>query len=349
MFEQTVKAIGRLDSDAMFKAQERLNNLTKPLGSLGVLEAIAKQLSGITGEVIPTIKEKKIIIMAGDHGVVEEGVSAFPQEVTPQMVANFVHKGAAINVLTKHVGAEVRVVDIGVAGDIADLPITHAKVKKGTNNFTKGPAMTREEAVKALEVGIAIANEEIDRGVNLLGTGEMGIGNTTPSSAILSVLGGYSPEDVTGRGTGIDDKGLAIKQEVIAKGIAFNNPNPNDPIDVLSKVGGFEIAGLAGVILGAAARRVPVVIDGFISSAAALIAKEIAPNSVNFMIPSHGSQEPGHALMMELLGLKPILHLEMRLGEGTGAALAMNVVEASIKIIGEMATFAEAGVSEGTA
>lgn len=345
LLEKTLNSITDLDQEAMEKAQERLDILTKPQGSLGTLEAIAKQVAGITGNPRPIINKKVVTVMAGDHGVAAEGVSAVAQEVTTQMVSNFVNGGAGINVLARHVGAEVVVVDIGVAADIDSPTVINKKVKKGTSNMCEGPAMTRAEAIKALEAGIEIAEEQIAKGANLLATGDMGIGNTTPSTAILAVFSNIDIDIITGRGTGVDDEGLAKKKAAIAKAIELNQPNREDGIDVLAKVGGLEIAGLAGVILGAAAKRTPVVIDGFISTATALIAKSLNPLSVKYMIPSHSSEEPGHNLMLELLGFNPLLNLHFRLGEGTGAALGMGLVEAATKILNEMATFAEAGVN----
>lgn len=346
LFEETLRSIKPLDEKAMETARERQDQLTKPAGSLGVLEDISIKLAGITGNIINAVDNKAVVVMAGDHGVTEEGVSAFPKEVTPQMVLNFINGGAAINVLARHVGAKVRVVDVGVATAINDPGVTSRKVRNGTSNFTKGPAMTREEAIKAIEAGIEVANEEIDNGANLLATGDMGIGNTTPSSAILIALTAKSADGLVGKGTGINNGVLDHKKEVIEDAISLLKPDKNDPIDVLSKVGGFEIGALAGLILGAASRRVPVVIDGFISGAAALIAGRISPQSKDYMIASHVSVEPGHKVILDELGLKPMLHMDMRLGEGTGAALAMSLVDAATKIMKEMATFAEAGVSE---
>ncbi|MCF6096447.1 nicotinate-nucleotide--dimethylbenzimidazole phosphoribosyltransferase [Thermovorax subterraneus] len=346
ILERALKSIGDLDSTAMQKARERLDNLTKPKGSLGVLEDLAVKLAGISGKVFNDFKKKTVIIMAGDHGVVDEGVSAYPKEVTPQMVLNFLSGGAAINVLARHEGAEIVCVDIGVASDVDHPGLLVRKVKKGTDNMTKGPAMSREEAINAIEVGIATAWESIDKGSDLIATGDMGIGNTTPSSAILAAFSGKPLEEIVGRGTGIDDLRLEKKLNAIRKALEVNKPDPEDPIGVLAKVGGLEIAGIAGVILGAASRRVPVIIDGFISTAGALIASKINPHAVNFMIASHVSEEPGHKVMLELLGLKPMIFMRMRLGEGTGAVLAMNLVEAAAKIIKEMATFEEAGVSK---
>lgn len=345
LLNKTLNDIKPLDEAAMAKAKERQDQLTKPAGSLGVLEEISIKLAGITGKVISDVDKKAVVVMAGDHGVVDEGVSAFPREVTPQMVANFVNGGAAINVLSRHVGANVIVVDVGVAVPIDDASVVSRKVKSGTANFAKEQAMTREEAVQAIEVGIEVANELIDNGANLLATGDMGIGNTTSSSAILLALTGRPVDGLVGRGTGIGNGDLDHKRKVIADAISFHNPDQNDPIDVVAKVGGLEIAALGGLVLGAAARRIPVVIDGFISGAGALIAGCLSPLSKDYMIASHVSVEPGHRAILDELGLKPMLYMDMRLGEGTGAVLAMGMVEAATKVIKEMATFAEAGVS----
>jgi len=345
--EDTIARIKKLDQAAMKQAAARQDQLTKPQGSLGILEELSIRLAGIQGDQLPVIRKKVIIVMAGDHGVVAEGVSAFPQEVTPQMVANFAAGGAGINVLARHVGAEVRVVDMGVAAEVDQIPgVLRKKVRPGTANMAQGPAMTRQEAIACVEAGIEVAEDEIEDGADLLGTGDMGIGNTTPSSAILTVFSGASLEHTVGRGTGIGASALEQKREAIRRAIAANQPDPADGIDVLAKVGGLEIGGLAGVILGAAANHVPVIIDGFISAAAALVAASICPASKEYMIASHVSVEPGHKLMLEELGLKPMLFMNMRLGEGTGAALASSLVEASTKVLSEMATFAEAGVAE---
>lgn len=346
ILKEALKNIGDLDGTVMQKARERLDSLTKPRGSLGVLEDLAVKIAGIRGELFNDFKRKTVIIMAGDHGVVDEGVSAYPKEVTPQMVLNFLSGGAAINVLARHEGAEIVCVDIGVASDVDHPGLLVRKVKKGTDNMTKGPAMSREEAIEAIEVGIVTAWEAIDKGSDLIATGDMGIGNTTPSSAILAAFSGRPLEEIVGRGTGIDDIRLQKKLNAIKKALEVNKPDPQDPVGVLAKVGGLEIAGIAGVILGAASRRVPVIIDGFISTAGALVASKINPRAVNFMIASHVSQEPGHKVMLDLLGLEPMIFMRMRLGEGTGAVLAMNLVEAAVKIIREMATFEEAGVSK---
>ncbi len=345
ILERTLSQIEELDGRAMEMARKRQDSLTKPQGSLGALEEISVQLAGIFGRPLPPLGKKVVIVMAGDHGVVEEGVSLFPQEVTPQMVLNFLRGGAAINVLARHAGAEVRVVDVGVAEDVVGEGLIVRKIRRGTANMAKGPAMSREEAVRALEVGIQVAEEEVEAGALYLATGDMGIGNTTPSSAITAVLTGTDPEEVTGRGTGLDDEGRKRKVEVIRRAIRVNQPDPEDPLDVLSKVGGLEIAGIAGVVLGAAARRRPVLVDGFISGAGALVAAALAPRSRDYMIASHLSQEAGHRAALGRLGLKPLIHADMRLGEGTGAALGFLLVEAAVKIISEMATFDEAGVS----
>ncbi|WP_281885239.1 nicotinate-nucleotide--dimethylbenzimidazole phosphoribosyltransferase [Paenibacillus sp. YYML68] len=343
----TVSAIEPLCTDAVKQASERLDRLTKPPGSLGRLEELAMQVAGVTGELAPDLSRKAVIVMAADHGVCEEGVSAYPAEVTPQMVMNFVHGGAAVNVLARLVGAEVVCVDVGVNAELSHPALVHAKVRMGTANMALGPAMSRVEAETAIQAGIGLVSQLAAQGCRLLATGEMGIGNTTASAAILSVLGGVDVTLATGRGTGIDDARLLHKQAVIQRAIACNAPDASDPIDVLAKVGGLEIAGLVGVILGAARHRCPVVIDGFISSAAALVASRLAPLSKDYMIASHLSQEYGHARLLELIGLKPMLQLDMRLGEGTGAVLAFPLVEAAMRLLNEMATFESAGVSQG--
>lgn len=343
---ETIDQIEPLDERAMRLAKERQDTLTKPKGSLGILEDLSIQVAGITRNPIPKIHDKAIITMAGDHGVVEEGVSAYPQEVTLQMVYNFIRGGAGINVLGRHVGARVVVVDMGVAADVEHQNLVNKKVGYGTKNMTKGPAMSSEQAARSIEAGIEVFEEELRKGLDIVGTGDMGIGNTTSSSAIVAAITGEKVERVTGRGTGIDDAALKAKVRVIKKALKVNSPNKNDPLDVLAKVGGFEIGGLAGVVLGAAAHRIPVVIDGFISTAGALLATELAPLAKQYIIASHNSVEIGHRIMLERMGLRPLLDLRMRLGEGTGAALGISIVEASIKILEEMATFTDAGVSE---
>jgi nicotinate-nucleotide--dimethylbenzimidazole phosphoribosyltransferase len=329
------------------RALAHLDRLTKPRGSLGRLEELAAEIIALRRGDASPFRKKCIVVMAGDHGVVEEGVSAFPQEVTPQMVLNFLRGGAGINVLARRAGAEIAIVDIGVAGDLpVDPKLISRRIAPGTRNFAKGPAMTHVEAEKAVAIGWDVASELIAGGVDLIGTGEMGIGNTTPSSAIAAVVTGRPIEEITGRGTGIDDAGRDRKIAAIRKGIEVNRPDPADGFDLLSKVGGFEIGGLAGVILAGAAHRVPVVIDGFISGAAALIAALIAPTGRDYMIAAHDSVEPGHAAILEHLGKRPLLDLDLRLGEGTGAALAFPIIESALAIHNEMATFAAAGVSE---
>lgn len=343
--DETLVMIGDLIPEAMDRTRAHLDNLTKPRGSMGELEELAVRLAGITGNPFPRIRDKAVIVMAGDHGVVDEGVSAYPREVTLQMVYNFLAGGAGINVLARHAGARVTVVDIGVAAEIEHPGLISRKVRPGTANMTQGPAMSRDEAVSALEVGIERAVAEVEAGADALATGDMGIGNTTPSSAILAAFTGLPLDWVVGRGTGIAEESLRHKIDAIARALEVNRPDPDDALDVLSKVGGLEIAGLAGVILGAASRRVPVVIDGFISGAAALVAARLQPRAVQFMVASHVSEEPGHRHMLETLGLRPMLHMRMRLGEGTGAALAFPLLEAATKILSEMATFESAGVS----
>lgn len=339
------KKIKPLNEAALLEAALHLDQLTKPQGSLGKLESIAKQVAGITGLKIPDLSRKAVIVMAGDHGVCAEGVSAFPAEVTPQMVMNFLHGGAAVNVLARQAGAEVVCVDIGVNADLAHPQLISRKVRKGTRNIAQGPAMTREEALQAIAVGWELVEELFGRGVRLFATGEMGIGNTTSSAAMLIVLAGVDVQQAVGRGTGIDETRWLHKQEVIVRAIAVNQADARDALDVLSKLGGLEIAGLVGVILGAAAFGCPVVIDGFISSAAALVASRIAPISVDYMLGSHLSLEQGHAAMLESIGLAPMLQMDMRLGEGTGAVLAFHFVDAALKIMSEMATFTSAGIS----
>lgn len=344
--ENTIQSIQPLDEEAMQAAQTRQNELTKPAGSLGRLEALSIQIAGITGRPRPTLRRPAIITLAADHGIARKGVSAFPIEVTAQMVLNFLRGGAGINVLARHVGAEVIVADLGVAVDLPpsdDLIVS--KIGYGTRDFSVEPAMTREQARQSVEAGIAIAQTAIARGCDILGTGEMGIGNTTPSSAIAAVFTGRPVRELTGRGSGIDDAGLARKVALIEAALALHQPNPADGLDVLCKVGGFEIGGLAGVMLGAAATRTPVVVDGFISGAAALIAASLAPIARDYMIAAHRSVEIGHRAILDHLRLQPLFDLDLRLGEGTGAALAISVCQAACKVLDEMSTFAEAGVS----
>jgi nicotinate-nucleotide--dimethylbenzimidazole phosphoribosyltransferase len=344
--EGLIKQITPLDDKAMHSARARQDMLTKPPGSLGRLEGLSIQLAGITGKQSPSLKDKVIITMAGDHGVVAEGVSAYPQEVTRQMVMNFLRGGAAINVLARHIGARVVVVDMGVASDVpAGDVLVVRKIAHGTANMSRGPAMGRDQAVESILKGVEVVEEEIQRGLDIVGTGDMGIGNTTPSAAIACALMKQHPKEVAGRGTGVDDEGLKRKIAAIERALSVNRPDPGDGLDVLSKVGGFEIGGLAGVMLGAAAQRKPVMVDGFISTAAAMIAVAIAPVCRDYLIAAHRSKEHGHGLMLEWLALNPLLDFDLRLGEGTGAALGITIAEAACKILAEMATFGEAGVS----
>jgi nicotinate-nucleotide--dimethylbenzimidazole phosphoribosyltransferase len=342
-----LSSIQPLKKDFLSRAQTRLDRLTKPLGSLGQLEEMAKRYVAIVEDVNPRIQQKFIYTFAGDHGVVAEGVSAYPKEVTPQMVYNFLRKGAAINVLAGHVGAKVVVVDIGVDHEFEPLEgLIIRKVARGTGNLSRGPAMSRTQALQAISVGLEMADQARAQKADLVGTGDMGIGNTTPSSAILASIAGLPVSLVTHRGTGIDDATLMRKIQIIEEAIKTNKPDPQDPLDVLTKVGGFEIAGIAGLIIGCAAHRIPVVVDGFISTAGAMIAVALNNRIKEYLFASHQSVEVGHQFMWEYIGQKPILNLSMRLGEGTGAALAMFIIEAAVKILNEMATFTEAGVSE---
>lgn len=348
--EKTLKRIFPQDSFSRETAKKRLDNLAIPHWALGDLMDLAIDLAGMTRTITPNIRRKAIVTMAGDHGVVAENVSKYPQEVTPQMVYNFVRGGAGINALARQAGAEVFVVDMGVAADLRDLvekkKIINKKVGMGTANIAAGPAMSRAMAVRSIESGIDIANDLYGR-FDILGTGDMGIGNTTPSTAIAAVCTGKDLKDLTGRGTGLDDKQVEHKIAVIQRALDINNPKKSDGIDILAKIGGFEIGGIAGLILGAAANSIPVVVDGFISTAGALIAAKIEPFIKDYLIFSHRSVEPGHRAMQEELGCrKPLLDLGFRLGEGTGAAVAMNLIEGAQVILTEVATFEEAAVSE---
>lgn len=344
--QKTLRRILPVDESLEEEAQKRLDSLTKPPGSLGRLEEFARRLVAISGNVMPEIDRKVVFTFAADHGVTEEGVSAYPKEVTSQMVFNFLNGGAGINVLARHAGADVVVVDMGVDFDFGEVPgLLSKKIVRGTKNMRKGPAMTLREAEQCIEAGIGLAEEYADKGYGLFGTGDMGIGNTTPSAAIASVLTGKPVAEVTGRGTGISDAVLLNKIRVIEDSISRNRPDVKDPVGILAAVGGAEIGGIAGLILGAASRRIPVVVDGFISTAGALLAYSIEPHTKDYMFAAHNSVEIGHRVMLEEIGIKPILDLGLRLGEGTGAALAMLMIEAGLKIYKEMATFGEAGVS----
>jgi nicotinate-nucleotide--dimethylbenzimidazole phosphoribosyltransferase len=355
VIQETIQKITPVKTEFAEKARKRLDNLTKPRGSLGRLEEFARRLVEIMENTMPDLDRKVIFTFAGDHGVSDEKVSAFPKEVTRQMVLNFLNGGAGINVLARHAKADVVVIDIGVDFDFRLSPsliregpgglLISRKVVSGTKNMRYGPAMTRDEAIRCIEVGIFLAEDYARQGYMIFGTGEMGIGNTTPSSAITAVLTGSETSEITGRGTGIEDDVLKRKIRVIEDAISINKPDPSDPLDVLAKVGGAEIGGIAGLILGAAAQRIPVVIDGFISTAAALIAYCLEPKTRDYMFASHKSDERGHRTMLEKIGLEPILDLNLRLGEGTGAALAMLMIEGGLKIYKEMASFDEAGIS----
>ncbi|WP_334076998.1 nicotinate-nucleotide--dimethylbenzimidazole phosphoribosyltransferase [Paenibacillus sanfengchensis] len=339
------RSISALDLKASAAAQAHLDSLTKPPGSLGKLEWLAIKLAGITGQVTPAFPNRAVVVMAADHGVCAEGISAFPAEVTPQMVANFLAGGAAVNVLARQAGAEFMCVDIGVNADLEHPDLIANKVRYGTGNIAIGPAMSREEAEAAILVGAEIVEQAVARGIGCFVTGEMGIGNTTASAALMSAFTGVPPQDTVGRGTGISEERWLHKVRVVERALECNHPDSADPVGTLAKLGGLEIAGLTGVILGAAANRCPVVIDGFISSAAALAAQRIAPESAGYMIASHVSQEQGHAQLLNILGLEPMLQLDMRLGEGTGGVLALHLLDAACRIMSEMATFESAGIS----
>jgi nicotinate-nucleotide--dimethylbenzimidazole phosphoribosyltransferase len=330
--------------------QRLLDDKTKPRRSLGRLEDLACQIAAIRAITAPPLPDKAIVVMGADHGVVDEGVSAYPAEVTGQMLLNFARGGAAINGVARHAGARVVVVDMGVKQPLPPSPeIRVHRIGPGTRNFALGPAMSRDQAITAIGVGLAIAAELVADGVTLLGIGDMGIGNTTASSALTSLFTGASPDEVTGRGTGIDDAGLRRKIAAIRRGLEVNRPDPDDAVDALAKIGGFELAGLCGVVLGGAAARIPVVMDGFIASTAALCAVRLAPAVAGYLIASHRSVEAGHRLVLEAIGARPLLDLDLRLGEGTGAALAMGLVDASLHILHEMATFGAAGVADSGA
>ena len=348
LLQDTISAIIPQDDAFRAQAHRRLETLTMPYWALGRLLDLAEDLAGITRSMRPPIARKAIFVMAADHGVVAEGVSKYPREVTPQMVANFVAGGAGINALARQVGAAVTVVDMGVASDMGELSATgkiiSRRIGPGTHNMAEGPAMSREEAVAAVEAGIDVARKA--EAVDLFGTGDMGIGNTTPSSAIVAAFSGQPVAEVTGHGTGIDAEQFAHKVRVIEKCMRINRPNPEDGLDVLAKVGGFEIGGIAGLILGAAAMKKPVIVDGFISTAGALIAHALCPTAAEYMIAAHRSVEQGHQVALAILGKQPLIDLDLRLGEGTGAALAMNFVEAAVRVLTEVATFDEAMVSK---
>jgi nicotinate-nucleotide--dimethylbenzimidazole phosphoribosyltransferase len=347
MIEETIQSITPVDKAWLERGAEQQTRLTKPPGSLGVLEEIANRLAAIRQTLRPEVSRQRIYIAAADHGVVVEGVSAYPREVTAQMVYNFLRGGAAINVLARHGRIEVRVVDAGVDADFLDAPgLIRAKILRGTANFTSGPAMTREQAMRSITIGIELARTAAAKGIELLGIGEMGIGNTTSASAITAALTRLAPEVVTGRGTGVDDAGWRRKVSAVERALAVNMPDGDDALDLLAKLGGAEIGVMTGLALGAAAERIPVVADGFISTSAAALAYLFCPNVRDYLFIAHRSQEAGHDALIEFIGLRPLLDLQMRLGEGTGAALAMHLIGAAAMLLGEMATFTEAGVSD---
>ena len=346
--DETVRRILPLDRSIEHIAQQRLDSLTKPQGSLGKLEEFARRIAVIQGKVPPRLGRKLLFVFAADHGITDERVSAYPKEVTAQMTYNFLTGGAAINVLARHYGIDTEVIDAGVDYDFhAPRGLHERKIRRATANFARGPAMTRAEALRSVELGIELVREAAGN-IFLLGAGDMGIGNTSSATATLCALTGLPPADVVGRGTGIDDATLARKIAALERGLEINRPDADDPIDVLAKVGGLEIGAIAGVILGAAELRLPMVLDGFISGAAALLAQRFSPHVLDILFASHLSAEKGHRLLLDELNLAPVLNLQMRLGEGTGACLLMSLIEASVKIMGEMATFESAGVGEKT-
>ena len=346
ILKQTVSSIVPVDQSSEPQIRAHIDSLTKPPGSLGRLEDLATRYCLITHTLKPSVIKKRIVAFAGDHGVAREGVSAFPKDVTSQMVRNMLDGGAAINVLARHVGAEVHVVDIGVNGPLKNSPdLIRRKVRGGTDNIVKGPAMTKAEAISAVEIGIKLAQDAYRERVSLIGTGEMGIGNTTPSSALFAALLPCKVEEIAGRGTGIDDLTLTKKIKIIKQALNINRERLSDPLSALAALGGFEIAGICGLIIGAASCCIPVVVDGFISSAGALVACKICPPVKEYLFFSHRSDEAGHEKFLKSFGVEPLLDLRMRLGEGTGAALAMSLIEGAVKIYNEMATFRSAGIS----
>ena len=345
LLKKTIEGIGELNSEAMKSCRERIDNLIKPVGSLGRMEDLAVQLAGITGELSPVLDKKLIVVMSADHGVYEEGVAPNPKAVTAIHTPNFAKGVTGVNAFAKQAGSDVVVVDIGVAAEVDYPGVIQRKIKYGTDNMAKGPAMSREEAIKALEVGIEVTADAIaNKGVRLIGTGEMGIGNTTASTAIIAVAGGFDAADIVGVGAGLALDKLSHKAAVINKAIALNKPDVDDGIDILAKVGGLEIAGMAGTMLAAASYGIPVVVDGYISTAAAIIAFKIQPKIKPFLVASHMTAENGGRRALELLGLQPMFDMGLRLGEGTGAALAFNFIEAATYMVREMITFEEAGI-----
>lgn len=345
-YEKLLKDIKPLNKEAMKEASAKLDSLAKPIGSLGKLEDLAIQVAGITGQIKNEFTKKCTVVMCADNGVWEEGVSSCPQYITTTQTINFTKGLTGISVLCRQASMDVKIVDIGINSNVESSLILNRKIRKGTSNMAKGPAMTREEAIRAIEVGIEVVKELKLQGYKVLGTGEMGIGNTSTSSAILMALTGCDVNIAVGKGAGLTEEGYENKKRIIKQAIEINNLSKDDPLEVLHKVGGFDIAGLVGCYIGAAYYRVPIIIDGFISASAALVASRMNPLIKEHMIPSHASAEPGFTLIMEELGLKPLLNLNMRLGEGTGCPLAVNLLEAANRIICEMATFEEAEIKD---
>ncbi|WDV47574.1 nicotinate-nucleotide--dimethylbenzimidazole phosphoribosyltransferase [Clostridiaceae bacterium M8S5] len=344
LLNETLKKITSLDEEAMSITRERIDNLIKPIGSMGKLEDIAVKLSGITGELHPKVDKKAIIVLAGDHGVCEEGIAKSDQIVTAMQTINFTKGLTGVCAVGKLVGADIISVNVGVKHEIDNKDVINKVIRRGTNNIKKGPAMSREEAIRSIEIGIEVAIEQIKKGKNILATGEMGIGNTTPTTAILSAIAGYTPEEITGIGANLPVERLQNKIDVIKTAIKVNKPNPSDAIDVLAKVGGFEIGAMAGVMIAGAAYKVPVVIDGYISTISAILACTLEPKVKEYLLPSHKSHEKGAKYATQYLGLNPMLDMDMRLGEGSGAALAFNIIESATYMNKEMITFAEAGI-----
>ena len=349
---EVIDGIKPVDQQWIEKARERTAQLVMPTRALGRLHEMSERLCGIQQTLEPVIDHKTILVMAGDHGLVTEGVSAYPQEVTPAMVQTFLVGGAGINAISRQVGADVWVVDMGIIPELDATGLQGAerlvveKIGNGTASFTQGPAMSRPDAEKALRVGFEQASTRFENGAEVLGTGDMGIGNTTPSAAIGAVITGASLDEMVGRGTGVDDTGLARKRDIVRKGIEVNTPDPEDGLDVLAKVGGFEIGGIAGAMLAGAYHRRAVVVDGFISTAGALVASTLCPTVKDYLFAGHCSAEAGHRMMLKHLELEPILDLGMRLGEGTGAALAMGIIDGAVHMFKEVLTFEEAGVAD---
>lgn len=348
LLQHTLAKIGDLDQKAAAEAQNRLDHLCKPRGSLGKLETLLVQLAGIQGQARPQIREKLLAIMAADHGAAWEGVSAYPPDAGQKLLMNFLGKGAPVSILTGYTKTRLLLVDVGLRGK----PVMHSqlcvrRVRSGSGNIGREAAMTKREAVAAIETGVMLINQEIDAGINVVALGELGIANTTPSTAILACLGNMDPAEITGPGAGLKDAKLKKKIQLITQALAINQPDPRNPLDVLSKLGGLEIAALTGAILACAARRVPVVLDGFVSGAAAMLACRLNARCKCFLMAAHLSEEPGHKLMLADLGLEPLLDLGLRIGEGTGAVLALPLLEAAANILQKAATLEEVGFKFG--